>query len=125
MLDKARVSSLVPAADGTMWATTGQSLVKLSQQAQIVNTYQYPLKGGGFAGFLHIEVVSQTGKLLLGTWSLGLFEFDPATSTFTRFTHDPKDRTSISSNNAYRTFEDQQGRIWVGSWGGGLNLFSS
>ena len=43
---------------------------------------------------------------------------------FVRYKNDPKNPNSISSNDVYFTYQDSQGRIWVGLLGGGLNLIS-
>ena len=43
---------------------------------------------------------------------------------FTRYINDPKNPNSISNNDVYFTYQDSQGRIWVGLLGGGLNLIS-
>lgn len=41
---------------------------------------------------------------------------------FTRYVNDPNISSSISNNNVYDCFQDSRGRIWVGTFGGGLNL---
>jgi ligand-binding sensor domain-containing protein len=39
------------------------------------------------------------------------------------FRHNEFDSTSLSHNNVFTVFEDRQRRLWVGTLGGGLNLF--
>jgi ligand-binding sensor domain-containing protein len=41
----------------------------------------------------------------------GLDKFDPETEKFTRYVHDPKDSTSISSNEVYSVLQDRSGNI--------------
>ncbi len=38
------------------------------------------------------------------------------------FKHDSSDNYSLSNNNVYSIFEDNRGNIWIGTFGGGINL---
>ncbi|GAA6186615.1 hypothetical protein NBRC116595_38650 [Aliiglaciecola sp. NS0011-25] len=42
-----------------------------------------------------------------------------------RFVHDPRNDTSLSSDNAFAIIEDHQKRLWIATDGGGLNLFNA
>ncbi|NJK86674.1 MAG: hypothetical protein HC906_12590 [Bacteroidales bacterium] len=39
------------------------------------------------------------------------------------FKHNPKDTNTLSIGGVCAIAEDLYGRLWVGTWGGGLNLF--
>lgn len=41
------------------------------------------------------------------------------------FCNDPSDRYSLNSNDVYSIFEDKNKNIWIGTYGGGLNLILS
>ncbi len=43
---------------------------------------------------------------------------------FTTFRHNNSDRFSISDDKVYYSYEDSKGRIWICTYGGGLNLLS-
>ncbi|MCF6440005.1 response regulator [Pseudoalteromonas luteoviolacea] len=43
---------------------------------------------------------------------------------FVSFNHDPNDDNSLSANSVGALLFDKQGRLWAGTWGGGLNLFN-
>ena len=43
---------------------------------------------------------------------------------FTRYKYDEGNNNSLSGNEVYYTYQDSKGRIWVGLFGGGLNLMS-
>lgn len=65
------------------------------------------------------------GRIWLGAKFGGLFRLLPADDSrysIERFTADRSDRRSISHNSVYSVVEDGFGRIWVGTYGGGLNL---
>lgn len=42
-----------------------------------------------------------------------------------RYKHNPDDKYSLSDNNVYSIFEDKNKNIWIGTFGGGLNLVTS
>ncbi|WP_052262760.1 response regulator [Pseudoalteromonas luteoviolacea] len=42
---------------------------------------------------------------------------------FVSFNHNPDDPNSLSANSVGTLLFDNQGRLWAGTWGGGLNLF--
>jgi len=43
---------------------------------------------------------------------------------FTVYRNNPKDSTSVSSNNIHTIYEDSRGNLWIGSNGGGLSLYN-
>ncbi len=69
------------------------------------------------------------GNLWFSTKGNGLVKATPDKSTmgfrFERFIYDDSDRFSISGNDVYYTYEDSNKNIWVGLFGGGLNLIVS
>jgi signal transduction histidine kinase/CheY-like chemotaxis protein/AraC-like DNA-binding protein len=71
---------------------------------------------------LHIKEDSE-GNLWAGTWGGGLNLFNPTNGSFTRYTNDPSDKFSISSNYVQQIFEDRNKNLWVATYYGGLNLF--
>lgn len=42
---------------------------------------------------------------------------------FSSFRHNDKDPTSLSKDNVGAMLNDSKNRLWVGTWGGGLNLY--
>jgi len=50
----------------------------------------------------------------------GLAAFDPATSTFRVFNHNPGDQASLSNDHVTALFQDKQGELWIGT-AAGLN----
>jgi len=43
--------------------------------------------------------------------------------SFTVYSHDPDDPSTISSDNASHAFADRAGRLWIGTWGAGLERY--
>ena len=65
------------------------------------------------------------GIIWVGTDGGGLNRFDKNTETFTPYTHNPDDYSSISDNSIFDSIcEDKNGNLLVGTFGGGLNIFN-
>lgn len=66
------------------------------------------------------------GNIWLSSKGHGIIKVTPAPNanqyTCEYFTHDSKNPYSLSSNRVYYTKEDHAGRIWVATFGGGINL---
>jgi signal transduction histidine kinase/ligand-binding sensor domain-containing protein len=54
----------------------------------------------------------------------GLSRYNKITKSFTHFTHNENDNTSIGSNAIWALYRDKQNRLWVGGWDCGLNLYN-
>jgi len=55
----------------------------------------------------------------------GLFQLDRVTGKFKSFLNNPADDRTLSYNSVATLYEDSRGRLWIGTWGGGLNLMDS
>ncbi len=69
------------------------------------------------------------GNLWVGTENGGLDILDLSTIElgnlqFNHYRNDIDDETSISYNSIYSLFQDNQGTIWIGTYGGGLNYYN-
>ena len=54
----------------------------------------------------------------------GVFKVSPDRKTISTFVHIPNDPTSISENTGFSFFEDNSGLIYIGTYGGGLNIYN-
>ncbi|HSW55742.1 MAG TPA: triple tyrosine motif-containing protein, partial [Ignavibacteriaceae bacterium] len=57
-------------------------------------------------------------------WGGGLARLNTLTSKVKHWRNETDNPFSLSYNDVWAVFEDRKGRIWVGSNGGGLNLFN-
>lgn len=68
----------------------------------------------------------QQGDIWMGTKSAGLIRAkrggNARNFTITHFENNPKEPYSISSNNIYDIIQDKNGWLWIGTFGGGLNV---
>ncbi len=65
---------------------------------------------------------SRPNELWLGSIS-GIHILNMETETFRDYTHDSKDENSLSDNNVMHFYEDEEGYVWISTYGGGLNRF--
>ncbi|HTL36871.1 MAG TPA: two-component regulator propeller domain-containing protein [Kofleriaceae bacterium] len=69
---------------------------------------------------LHKDVQTP-GMLWVGT-AAGLNLLDTRSGKVVRYLHDPAKPTTISNDHITDVYEDKKGRLWVSTWGGGLDL---
>lgn len=63
------------------------------------------------------------GNLWAAALEHGLFRFDRQRGTWSHFFKKRNDLNGLTNNTIWSIVEDDQGRIWIGTDGGGLNLF--
>ena len=71
----------------------------------------------------------RAGNLWIGTHVGGLnliirnhdHKIDPDAVKFFRFQHNPENSKTLSNNHVEAIFEDNQGNLWIGTYGGGLD----
>lgn len=89
-------------------------------QSRRVDFDHLSIEDGLSQGTVFSILQDHQGYMWFGTAD-GLNKFDGY--SFTHYVHDVNDSTSISDNRAIALAEDRSGRLWVGTIGGGLNLF--
>ena len=70
----------------------------------------------------------RNGVIWVGTLGEGLNQLvwedeDKLKATFIHHKNQPDDPASISGNEIVQIYEDRDGEVWIGTWGGGLNKF--
>ncbi|MBN2611210.1 MAG: response regulator [Bacteroidales bacterium] len=78
-------------------------------------------------GMVYSIIESQNGTVWLGTKGNGLFMAQRKGNSRTDFSFmhyitNPENKYSLSNDMIYSVTEDSKGRIWVGTFGGGINL---
>lgn len=65
----------------------------------------------------------------LGTRGAGIYKFIPTNKPYVfrveHFFYKDNDNYSLSNNNVYSIYEDKHNRLWVATFGGGLNLIDT
>lgn len=121
--DNTGVRSIFQTRNGDLWVGTrgGELYCMDIRTGEILHRFS-----GDIGNVYHI-MEDRSGNLWLSTKGAGLIKATPDAMSpqgmkMTRYTHDTADRYSISNNRVYYTFQDAKGRIWVCTFGGGLNL---
>ncbi|WP_373494261.1 two-component regulator propeller domain-containing protein, partial [Aquiflexum sp.] len=81
----------------------------------------FQLPGGNQANYINGIAEDSHGFMWFSSWN-GLYRYDGY--SFTNYTHDIADPTSLSSNWVETVYIDGEGTLWAGTYGGGLNRFN-
>jgi len=119
------VKTMFQARNGDIWVATRQAEVfRLDRNGKIKQIFSAQ---NNFIGNVYHIMEDREGNIWFSTKGNGLVraEVNSVSASgfnFTRYTYDEKNSSSISGNDVYYTYEDSSNRIWVGLFGGGLNL---
>lgn len=109
------VSAFTRSADGSIWIGTRRGLAKwVNGQLSKVADAQL-----NFGGIFALETDS-SGKVWIGSGSLGLVIYDPNTMTYSQ----PDSIFNATGLNIWDIDRDQNGNLWVGTNGKGLIGFN-
>jgi len=61
-------------------------------------------------------------NLWIATWE-GLNKYDPYQNKIIRYLTDPNNPHAISGDRPTSICEDENGLLWIGTWGGGINIY--
>lgn len=120
-----RVRGLFSSKNGDIWVGTRENrLYRYSKDKELICCFD---SSNYEVGKVYHIMEDRTGNLWFSTKGDGVVKAIPdATSSlgfrFERFMHNSEDLNSLNSENVYCTFEDSKGNIWVGTYGGGVNL---
>ncbi|MFA9390513.1 MAG: two-component regulator propeller domain-containing protein [Prolixibacteraceae bacterium] len=118
------VRAMMQDSKGLLWmATKKQEVFLLDHNYKVVAKIDE--LNGQKIGLVYALLEDTNGDVYLGTKGNGLFRLHR--QGLTRFTakhylHEPDNQLSLSNNNIYSIIQDGEGRIWIGTYGGGLNL---
>lgn len=110
-----------------LWVSTKNGNLYIYSPAGQQLTDLFTNMPAGGLGQVYTIMQDRTGAVWLGTKAHGLYKATPVNTaathyTLAHYTHSAADAASISSNEIYTIAEDEQGRIWIGSFENGLNL---
>ena len=62
------------------------------------------------------------GTIWYGTFAAGLFRLDPQSSSLSHYTTSGSEGQCLSSMSVRSITEDARGRLWIGTWEGGIDI---
>ena len=119
-LSSTSIRDMVQAKNGDIWIATWFKGVNRYNPKEETFEYYLNVKDYHLSGARNLFLDSKN-TLWVGTRG-GLRKFNPQKSDFDLYAHNPNDPSSISENTSFDMFEDQDGNLWLGSYGGGLNM---
>ncbi len=120
-LDGTRVTDILKSKDNKMWVTTSDGIYVFSENGEQLDHITIASENIEFTAIIEDE---RSGNFYLGTWGEGLIIYNPITKKHKQFKYKSSDLNSLSSNNAYHLFQDNQHNLWIGTWGGGISRFN-
>jgi ligand-binding sensor domain-containing protein len=108
--------------DGSLWLATRAGVGRFDPGSGKTKWMRRGATDGPSSDTVHCVIAGRDGMLWFGT-EKGLDRYDPASGRIERYSHDPDNPQSIGHPIVNVVFEDQRGRVWVGTEGGGLALF--
>jgi len=110
--------------EGTMWIGTFNG--GINYYNEILFKFNLVKKNSNTSNSLNSNKVNtfyeEGENLWIGTEN-GLNIYIRKNNKWLHFTHNKKDKSSISSNAVWAIFRDSRKNMWIGTWAGGLNLF--
>jgi streptogramin lyase len=98
------ISALLKDRNGALWIGCDQFLDKFDPITETFKRYPIPF----------VTHISQDSAGMLWSATLGgLYSLDPTTGRIRRYSHDPNNPSSISSDHVIYSGEDREGRFWV------------
>ncbi|MCD8540360.1 MAG: hypothetical protein LRY55_11800 [Leadbetterella sp.] len=117
------VRALFQDSDGKIWITSKMGKLYVYKNEEIVNVIEPAQK----IGSIYSITEDRNKNIWIGTKGDGLVKLTPLNDKrlrykISRYRHNPGDITSLSNDQIYAITEDKAGRLWIGTFGGSLNL---
>lgn len=129
-----RIQQILEGDPGILWIGTENGITRYNKHTGRWKSYQHeednPNSFSGNAVQSQAFLFDREGCLWVGTWSYGLNRIEFLDSEDEHFTvsqwrHDPSDPNSLANDNVISLLEDDQGIMWVGTFGGGFCKFDT
>ena len=115
LLKDVSISAIQEDPEGNLWVGTIQHLYKIENESKIVTIR--PSNLTDFTEFFRIIRFDHTGRIWLGT-NHGLFLYNTTTNTATNI----ELRNNIPNEEIWEISPEDEGKLWVGTYSGGMFL---
>lgn len=120
--DEPFVGAIFEDSHGIVWIGTHDALHRIDRNTRQYREFYLTGRGRGTDAITICQ--DRSGYLWVGTYGHGLFQFDPRTSRYRNFKHDPRNPLSLSNDIVPRVFVDHTGTLWAAT-DDGLDRFNS
>lgn len=119
------ITDILQDSDGEIWIATYRSGINLlNKSTGLFKRFNLSENGDGLISEnVYAIAEDDEGYLWLATDGGGISRLDKHTGAIKTFLNNPEDESSLSGNIASSIFHDSKGRIWIGTFGYGLNLW--
>ena len=119
--------SLAKGNANDLWiGTYGSGLFRLDIAANRLESVQFYNKKNKLPSINYNKAIyCDNNNIWIGLWGPGLACLNSITGEFKIWYNDANDPYSLSHNDVWAIHKDRKGRIWIGTNGGGLNLFKN
>lgn len=116
--------SVLQDRDGRIWIGTGQTGINVSDPyGQKFLTFNFELARSGIRSQVIRDILEvDDGNIWLATDGGGITLLDRQMNSFTTYVYEPENRQSISADAAIHLNQDNDGRLWIGTYHGGLDI---
>jgi signal transduction histidine kinase/ligand-binding sensor domain-containing protein len=128
-LSSSIIYTMLQDAKDTIWVGTAWGMDRFDTRTKKFTTFlpsdidlRYPQNIIVYPNNVYSILADDDGSLWAAT-NNGLYNLDKKRTTWTRWLHDDTKPASLASNQLYVLFKDSKKRFWVGTNGGGLELF--
>lgn len=113
-----------------LWTANKKGLIRIFNPDQTLKGYLTPegkvsLQETPFSKNIYCFMEDEQGNIWLGSKYDGVFRLNKTGDRqyrIQKYTHRENDPYSLSNNSIYSIYQDSRKRIWIGTYGGGLNL---
>ena len=110
-------------SQGELWIGTDEGLARFDYSKEEFSYFTKSAKGTElYATTISSMIEDRSNILWIGSQS-GLIKWDRKAQKFNLYDKDSRGNNLFSGNVVASVYEDNQGVIWVGTWGTGLHLF--
>ena len=109
-------------SDGRLWVATQGGLVEINSQEVGIHSHQSNQPNSIVSNHIVSVKVDRNDKVWALSRSSGISVLDLKSNSISNFKHVPSDPTSLSSDHTYEAFEDNEGRMLIGT-NEGLSIF--
>jgi signal transduction histidine kinase/ligand-binding sensor domain-containing protein len=119
-------NEIIEDENGDLWVGSNDGLYHLFRDVNGEITSEFIILDSSKSYNPGVRVIYQdrTGALWVGSYGDGVYVRFPEDDHFTNYSHDPDDPGSLSYYSVFSIHEDKDGKIWLGTFLGGLNRFN-